>query len=151
MSEIQQPIADSEPTVDPQSEFFTKSGPLPTAWQEVRRFPRFYFRARVPAVIHPMSGGQGGEAVKCCLLARDLSRGGINLLHSVQLFPGQRIDIALNDAASRSVEVVWCRRLANNCYAIGCRFFKAESDAATQAVAAATPVTEVPPSADVAS
>ena len=63
MSEVQQPIADSEPTVDPQSEFFTKSGPLPTAWQEVRRFPRFYFRARVPAVIHPMSGGQGGEAV----------------------------------------------------------------------------------------
>ena len=151
MSQIQQPMAGSEPTVDPQSEFFTKSGPLPTAWEEVRRFPRFYFRARVQAVIHPLPGGQGGEAVKCCLLARDLSRGGINLLHNLQLFPGQRIDITLNEAAPRSVEVVWCRRLANHCYAMGCRFFKAESDAATPTSLDASPVTEVPPPADATS
>jgi hypothetical protein len=151
MSQTQQPIAASEPTVDPQSEFFTKSGPLPTAWEEVRRFPRFYYRARVQAVIHPMPGGQRGEAVKRCLLARDISRGGINLLHSEQLFPGQRIDITLNEATSHSVEVLWCRRLANRCYAIGCRFFKAEPDVATPAVAAAPPTTEVPPPDDAGS
>ena len=145
MSQTQQPIAASEPTVDPQSEFFTKSGPLPTAWEEVRRFPRFYYRARVQAVIHPLPGGQRGEAVKCCLLARDISRGGINVLHCEQLFPGQRIDITLNEATPRSVEVLWCRRLANRCYAIGCRFFKAESGAA------GPPIAEVPPPADAGS
>jgi hypothetical protein len=56
------------------------------------------------------------------LLTRDLSRGGMNLVHTDQLYPGQRIDLVLLDGVLRTVEVCWCRRLANRCYSVGCRF-----------------------------
>jgi hypothetical protein len=58
------------------------------------------------------------------MLTRDLSRGGMNLLYTCQLFPGQRIDITLRDGTIRAVEVVWCRRIANRCYSLGCHFIK---------------------------
>jgi PilZ domain-containing protein len=137
MSQSQQPDADSESTLEPGDDFFSRSGPLPTTADDVRRYPRFYYRARIEAVIFPFSTAQVAEPTKCCLLARDLSRGGINLLHSEQLFPGQRIDVTLSNAAPRSVEVVWCRRLANRCFSLGCRFTKTDSDAAPLADVAA--------------
>jgi len=126
MTQRPQLSAPSEKAVEPAGEFLEKPVPLPTAGEEVRRFPRFSYRARVQALIHPLLGDQQAEPVSCWLLTRDLSRGGLNLLHSEQLSLGQRIDITLHDAASRRVEVVWCRRLANRCYSIGCRFTKGE-------------------------
>jgi PilZ domain len=105
------------------ADFYAKSGPLPTAFDEVRRFPRFYYRARVRAVIHPLSNKQQ-TPVTCTLLARDLSRGGINLVHDQQLFPGQKIDVVLTNGTQRSVVVMWCRRISHGCYSLGCRFTK---------------------------
>lgn len=110
-------------TLEADADFFAKSGPLPTAYDEDRRFPRFYYRARVQAAIHPL-GAAGQPPVQCSLLARDLSRGGMNLIHSEQVYPGQRIDLVLTDGSGRSVEVMWCRRAAHRCYSIGCRFIK---------------------------
>jgi hypothetical protein len=121
MSEMPQNAADNSAPIDLTSDFFAKSGPVPTAWHEARRFPRFYYRARVPTTIHPFGGR---PAVSCTMLARDLSRGGMNLLYTEQLFPGQRMDVTLRDGAQRLLEIVWCRRLANRCYSLGCRFVK---------------------------
>jgi hypothetical protein len=110
--------------LDSDADFFAKSGPLPTAFDEDRRFPRFYYRARIDAAVYPL-GGPDQPPVACSLLARDLSRGGINLVHNEQVYPGQRIDLNLTDGSSRAVEVMWCRRIAHRCYSIGCRFMKA--------------------------
>lgn len=117
-------------------DFFAKSGPLPTAFDEERRFPRFYYRARLQAAIYPL-GVAGQPPVACSLLARDLSRGGMNLIHSEQVYPGQRIDVMLTDGSLRRLEVAWCRRLDNQCYTFGCRFIKS-AEAPTDSPAAAT-------------
>jgi PilZ domain-containing protein len=95
--------------------------PQPTSFHEARRFPRFHDRARIEAAIHPLGDDPQAPPMRCAMLTRDLSRGGINLLHSDQLFPGQKIEIILDDAP-RWVEVLWCRRLANRCFSAGCRF-----------------------------
>jgi len=111
------------PFVETDHEFFELSGPMPTAWKENRRHPRFYYRACAEAIIHPLGKREGGpEATQCFLLTRDLSRGGVGLVHVQQLFPGQRIDVILNGEAPRQVEVVWCRRWTHNRYVAGCRF-----------------------------
>jgi len=129
------PPGDAFAALEADLEFFNKTGPLPTAFDEDRRHPRFYYRARVQAAIHP-PGGQNQPPLERTLLTRDLSRGGMNLIHNEQVFPGQRIDLVLTDGSPRSVEVIWCRRIANRCYSIGCRFIKAaEEIAAALAVA----------------
>jgi hypothetical protein len=125
--------------------FFAKSGPLPTAFEEERRFPRFYYRARLQAAIYPL-GASGQPPAACSLLARDLSRGGMNLIHSEQVYPGQRIDVALTDGSLRSLEVTWCRRLDNQCYTLGCRFIKTAEGPTDNAAAA--PAATVPKSSE---
>jgi len=100
-----------------------------TRSDESRRFPRFEVRAEIEATIHPRYPGSGQEPELCNVMMRDLSRGGMNILHVDQLFPGQRIDVVLHNGSCRAVEVMWCKRLAHRCYTIGCRFVKAESAA----------------------
>jgi len=123
MSETPVPAvsAAGPPSIESDADFFAKAGPLPTAWDEARRYPRFYYRARVQAVVHPFRGAPQ-PPVECSLLTRDLSRGGLNLIHTEQLYPGQRIDLVLLDGVRRTVEVCWCRRLAHRCYSVGCKF-----------------------------
>jgi hypothetical protein len=120
------PQADGFAALEADLEFFNKSGPLPTAFDEDRRYPRFYYRARLQAAIYP-PGGANQPPAQCSVLTRDLSRGGMNLIHSEQVFPGQRIEIVLTDGSPRSVEVMWCRRIAHRCYSIGCRFIKSSA------------------------
>jgi hypothetical protein len=111
-------------SIEPAVEFFTKAGPLPPAWAERRRHPRFYFRACAEAKIYPF-GPQDAPPKQCFVVTRDLSRGGVGIVHGEQLFPGQRIDLVIN-CVSRSVVVVWCRRLVDQRYTAGCRFIKAD-------------------------
>jgi hypothetical protein len=140
------PQADAFATLEADLEFFNKSGPLPTAFDEDRRYPRFYYRARVQAAIYP-PGSPHQPPVECSLLTRDLSRGGMNLIHNEQVFPGQRIELVLTDGSARSVEVMWCRRIAHRCYSIGCRFIKPAEESASAEPAAneKTPASDGPP------
>jgi hypothetical protein len=112
--------------VESDADFFAKAGPMPTAWDEARRHPRFYYRARAKATVHPFRGAPQ-PPVECTVLTRDLSRGGINLVHTEQVYPGQRIELVLLDGVTRTVEVCWCRRLAHRCYSVGCKFAKLEN------------------------
>jgi PilZ domain len=107
-------------------DFFGKQGPLPSKYDDSRRFPRFYFRTCAEALIYPAAGKQAPPSAHCFVLTCDLSRSGISLLHNAQLFPGQRIDIILNGEPPRLIEVVWCRRVADGRYSVGCRFCKAQ-------------------------
>jgi hypothetical protein len=132
--------------IESDKEFFGKSGPVPATVDDSRRFPRFYYRAYVPATIYPIKPGEA-EPQQCTILTRDLSRGGISFLHIGQLFPGQRLDVVLNDGVKRAVEVQWCRRLRDRCYLGGCRFIKAEDEQPVEPPADAAPV---PPPASTA-
>jgi len=109
-------------------EFFNLSGPMPTAWDDHRRHPRFYFRSCAEAYIHPLRGQLDPTAPPCFLLTSDLSRSGVSLVHTEQLFPGQRLDLILNGESPRRTEVMWCRKWDSERFAIGCRFVSVPSE-----------------------
>ena len=110
--------------IESADEFFGNSGSMPRVFHDQRRFPRFYLRACADATIYPLE--PDAEPMKCVMVTRDVSRGGMGLLHTAQLFPGQRIDLVLNGTINKLLEVVWCRRVAENSYSIGCRFKEIE-------------------------
>lgn len=113
-----------------------KSGLLPSRYDDVRRHPRFHFRTCAPATIHPLGKRKSDTAPTSCMVrTRDLSRSGLSVLHTAQLFPGQRIEIALTDGNLRTIEVIWCQRLADESYVAGCRFFKPEAQEPQSATA----------------
>jgi hypothetical protein len=103
---------------------YAKAGPLSKGWDDARRFPRFYCRGRIQATIYPLEGSPAQPPERCTLLTRDLSRGGMNVLHVEELTPGQKIDVILSNGSPRTIEVMWCRRMAVRCYSVGCRFVK---------------------------
>jgi hypothetical protein len=105
-------------------------GPLPTAWNEVRRFPRFYLRTIAKARVFPPPAAEDQTPRDCRILTCDLSRGGLAFLYRSLLFPGQRVDVTLHDKTERSLEVLWCRRIGDGCYWTGGRFLKSDTDAA---------------------
>lgn len=115
-----------EAQTDSSQEFFAMSGPLPTAWDEARRFPRFYYRSCVWATVYPPGNAPGQQPTQCYLLTSDLSRGGMNLLHNALLFPGQRLDVMLPNNVKRSLEILWCKRDGDRCYSAGARFIREE-------------------------
>ncbi len=106
-------------------EFFSKSGPLPMRWSEVRRFPRFYCRSEATALIEPPCAVSPGERKEFDVLTCDVSRGGLGFLCGEQLFPEQRLELTMPDEAAFALKVVWCRRLAAGRYAVGCVFMNA--------------------------
>ena len=119
MSQLSQNTAAPVESMD---DFFDRTGPIPASFDDVRRFPRFFFRSCAEAVVHPLAKRPGAAPLQKFVLTCDLSRTGLRLLHNEQLFPGQRIDMVLNGQPPRPTEVVWCRRLAPGRYSIGCRF-----------------------------
>jgi hypothetical protein len=128
--------AASDVSIESDHEFFELTGPLPTAWDEHRRFPRFYFRSCAEMIIHPLRGERNADAPARFVLTRDLSRGGMSLIHTEQLFPTQRLEIILN-GEPKNLEVVWCRRWTDGRYVVGCRFvFDSKRSEASDAAAA---------------
>jgi hypothetical protein len=107
-------------------DFFAKSGPLPTAFNERRRFPRFYYRARI-------GHSSAGRDQPLCFARATGTSGRRAVVHTEQLYPGQRIDLVLDEGSPRAVEVMWCRRIADRSYSIGCRFLKAAESGDSQA------------------
>lgn len=120
--EVQRILHCESPMLEPSPEFFEPYGPLPPSLDDVRRFPRFYFRSVAEATIYSPGNGQPPE--QSHVLTCDVSRGGLSLLHRRQLFPGQQLDLLLADGRPRRVEVVWCRCQQPETYLVGCRFVK---------------------------
>ncbi len=115
--------------VETEHEFMAQAGPLaPVAGDDGRRFPRFHFRSCIDALVHPPANSPDGEPLHCQMLTRDISRGGMNVLHKAQLFPGQLIDVILHDGQRRRLEVMWCRRLGAGCFTAGCRFVRIDDE-----------------------
>ena len=60
---------------------------------ENRKFRRHDFRMLAIATIHPPNGREHEPVQMCYVLTRNVSRGGICLLHPTPLFQSQRIDM----------------------------------------------------------
>ncbi len=106
-------------------EFFSKTGPLPMRWSEIRRFPRFYCRSEATASICPPRATTPEDAKSLPVITCDVSRGGIGLVCGEQLYPEQRLELTMPDQATFALKVVWCRRQAPGRYAAGCVFMNA--------------------------
>jgi len=103
-------------------EFFAKSGLLPAAWNEIRRFPRFYLRSEATAFVSPPLPTDDADEETHAILTSDVSRCGLGIIAPRQLFPEQRLEIQMPDGLSYRVKVVWCRRVSQGKYAAGCVF-----------------------------
>lgn len=108
--------------IESDQEFFSKSGPLPLHWNDVRQFPRFYCRSRTAAVIFPLRCQPQSTPQACQVLMSDISRGGMSLVMAQQVFPGQQVDVSLSSGEIRRVQVAWCRRRGDRCYSVGTQF-----------------------------
>jgi hypothetical protein len=108
--------------IETDRDFFSKSGPLPLHWNDVRQFPRFYLRSRTQAVIFPFKTQPATAPKTCQVITGDVSRGGMNLITEEQAFPSQRIDIRLASGELRTLKVVWCRRVGERRYSVGAQF-----------------------------
>jgi hypothetical protein len=58
------------------------------------------------------------------VLTTDLSRHGCGFLHSEPLYPGERMQLVLLTGLRRTIEIAWCRRLDERCFAVGAKFIE---------------------------
>jgi hypothetical protein len=111
------------------SSILEQRGPTPTLPGEERR----HVRMRCASVSHR-------AAMRCTTslpsLARevhwnavyplDIARKGCGFLHFEQLFPGERCELLFRNGMRADVFVKWCRRIDENCFAIGSQFIDAQ-------------------------
>ena len=97
---------------------------VPVRTPDQRAHPRFYFQALAAAKIYPLTGQKDNTPQICYVLARDISQGGVSVLHPVPLSKGQRIDLHFADGRICSAEVRWCKQVEPHCCMVGCKFIK---------------------------
>ncbi len=95
-----------------------KTGPLPPAEPERRRFTRFYLWRR--AILQR-------EGQRLAGYAKDVSKSGIRVICPVQLFPGDEVRVTLENGPTVEISVCRCRRLADDCYECGAEFIGSAS------------------------
>lgn len=87
-----------------------------------RAFPRYDFQAWATATIHPPPWDARKQAIRCFVMTRDLSRGGISILHPERITRGQRVDLRLANGNELKLEVQWIRQEPDGNFLMGCRF-----------------------------
>jgi len=116
-----------------ESDLEQATGLSPVGSADNRRFPRYYFRALAVATIYPPAGREDEPVQTCYVLTRDLSRGGVSLLHPTPLFQSQRVDLTLSDGRTFKLSIRWIRQLERTSYLMGCRFVDVPSPESTPA------------------
>src|SRR5205809_4364487 len=96
--------------------------PVPVRGVDQRAHQRFYFQALAAATIYPGTDGKSGPPQVCYVLARDISQGGVSLLHPAPLHQGQIMDLQFADGRKCTAAVRWCRQVESQCYMLGCEF-----------------------------
>ncbi|MBW8884723.1 MAG: PilZ domain-containing protein [Planctomycetia bacterium] len=87
-----------------------------------RKFRRHDFRTLAIATIYPPNGRENEPPYMCFVLTRNVSRGGLCILHPTPLFHSQRIDLELPDGRKFTLAIRWVTRMEHGRYVIGCRF-----------------------------
>ncbi|MHC4405798.1 MAG: hypothetical protein ACYTG0_39640, partial [Planctomycetota bacterium] len=104
------------------TESLGETGPISTMLDDRRRHPRYGFRTRAALEYRqtfPTFPRPGGWHL---VFTKGLSRGGFSFLHGEQLFPRERMRIALPGLGMSVVEIVWSLRLQHRCFQVGSRF-----------------------------
>ena len=99
------------------TDFFDQSGPANLVFQSQRRFHRFYARGK--AVLD-----RGGTHLG--VFTKDVSRDGLGFLSPVELARHERLELHIEGAPQRLIEVTRCRRVAERCYDCGANFIAAQ-------------------------
>ena len=107
-------------------EEFERGGALPTATDELRRYPRFHFRSRAILIYRTTLPALPRKPGRYVVLTKNVSRQGICFLHEEQLFPTERMTLWLPSGGQTEVEVVRCMRVNERCYDVGVRFLHAQ-------------------------
>jgi hypothetical protein len=97
-------------------DFFDHSGPLPGDFDEQRRFPRFYCRTEGALICRPSLPSVPREQKCHRVFVKDISRSSMGFLHSEQLFPCEHVDVILPDGLKRSLQIVRCHKIGDECY-----------------------------------
>lgn len=103
-----------------------QSGFAPSCEDDRRRRPRRRVQWRVPLLVLSTLPALSRAEEWHASWVIDISRSGAGLLHWEQLYPCERLRLALPDDGMRLAEVVWCQRLGANCFHIGSRFIEDE-------------------------
>ena len=98
-------------------DFHERKGAMPFAQDERRRFARMYFRHPVILETLPTLPAIPRRHEFFSALSKDISREGISLLHTQQLFPCEEITI-WTPVGKLSGSVVRCTRHNDNCFEI---------------------------------
>ena len=85
--------------------FEKKNGAIPVRWVDLRQFPRFYFRSAAAIEVQSTLPAlpRSPQAVRGYV--KDISRAAVAVLHSEQLFPGERLWVTVLDGVRRSTTV----------------------------------------------
>ena len=116
---------------DDWDEIQSRRGAQQTRLDERRRFVRFWFPTQCLLEIAQSLPAVPRQAGFCRAWTRDIARGGMSLLHSEQLYPGERLRLWL---ASGRMEcrVRRCRRHNASCFEIGLEIQRIEGCLADQ-------------------
>ncbi len=93
--------------------------------RDQRRYPRFACRGvhgRAALELFQSLPAVPRKQLACRIVTLDLSRGGLRFLHSEPLFAGERMRVTFPNGKRRYLQVKWCRRLGERCFAIGTDF-----------------------------
>jgi hypothetical protein len=112
------------------ADFFEKKGAVGTRWEDMRQFPRFYLRYPAALEVRPSLPALARVGQLQRVFVKDISRVAIAILHSEQLFPGERLRLTLIDGIERSATVTRCRRIQASCYEVAARLDSAEAASA---------------------
>ncbi|HUG89200.1 MAG TPA: PilZ domain-containing protein [Planctomycetaceae bacterium] len=96
----------------------SRRGAQQTRLDERRRFVRFWFPSECLLEVSGSLPSVPRESEFCRVWTRDIARGGMSVLHSAQLYPGERVRLWL---ASGRLECVIrrCRRHNARCFELG--------------------------------
>ncbi len=97
------------------SDFLEKRGPLPTVAHDLRRFPRFYYPSSALLDLGQTLPAFPRNLGRSVILTKDLSRTGVALLHTDQLYPGELLKLIL-PCGEKQLIVVRCQLRADECY-----------------------------------
>jgi hypothetical protein len=89
---------------------------------DLRRFPRFAMQGWGALEYQPTFPRLTRAPELHAVLLVNLSRGGLAILHSEQLFPHEQMRVTLPDGTSRTVSVTRCQWLGPSCFMIGGEF-----------------------------
>ena len=107
-------------------ELFRRTGGVGKAWSDARRFPRSPARTVCVLESEATFAAAGFANGWQHVWLRDVSRGGVRLIHGAQLFPSERGALTLASGVRMRIEVVWCRRLGENVFVSGCHYVRSE-------------------------